>query len=224
MKAKNLLLIAIVSILSISCANSKKVVYANEVEKLNTTHQSLLEHTKNTYTTSDTKILLPIELNLLLGDSASAQKIEAHPQWENAYFVKDREEDVLVVPMQSNHKDMELFSDLIVIKKDSIYPKMVSTFLKCETEKKTKYVHIESNIDGKICSVLECDKDGKLIRRNEIRDPETQGTKLSSVWSSRYRSRKAGDNIPYRNDWRNANNKGYHIDYQGNKVLNKKDY
>ena len=216
MRTKNLLLIVIVLILSISCANSKKVVYANEVEKLNTTHQSLLEHTKNTYTTSDTKILLPIELNWLLGDSASAQKIEAHPQWENAYFVKDREEDVLVVPMQSNHKDMELFSDLIVIKKDSIYPKMVSTFLKCETEKKTKYVHIQSNIDGKICSVLECDKDGKVIRANgnNYRRNRRNENKIT------YRN----DNILYRNDRGRTNNKGYYIDYQGNKVLNKKDY
>ena len=49
MKVLNLLLIAIVSILGMSCANSKKVVYANEVKKLNENQQSLIEYTKNIF-------------------------------------------------------------------------------------------------------------------------------------------------------------------------------
>ena len=163
MKTKNLLLIVIVSILSISCANSKKVVYANEINKLNDNQLSLLEHTKNTYHTSDNKILLPTELNLLLGDSAIAENIETHPQWDNVYFVKDREDDVLIVPLKSNHNEVELFSDLIVMKEDSIYPKMVSTYLECKAEKTTEYIQIESSIKGEFYNAKILDENNKVV-------------------------------------------------------------
>ena len=184
MRTTNLLLIVIVSILSISCANSKKVVYANEINKLNDNQQCILEHTKNTYHTGDNKILLPTELNVLLGDSATAQNIEAHPQWDNAYFVKDREDDVLIVPLKSNHNEVELFSDLIIMKKDSIYPKIVSTYLECKAEKTTEYIQIESFINGTFYRAMVCDKNNQVIAVYGPKDMSVGvGNNTESNWS-----------------------------------------
>ena len=145
MKVVKLLLIVVVSILGISCSSNKKLIYANEVKKLNENQQSLIEYTKKTFESNDNNILLPSELNVLLGDSIMSKNIVAQPIWENAYFVKDREDDVLIVPMKSDYNNVELLSDLIVLKKDSIYHQMVSTCLECKKDKTTEYIQIESS-------------------------------------------------------------------------------
>ena len=75
MKVVKLLLIVVVSILGISCSSNKKLIYANEVKKLNENQQSLIEYTKKTFESNDNNILLPSELNVLLGDSIMSKNI-----------------------------------------------------------------------------------------------------------------------------------------------------
>ena len=163
MKATNLLLITIVSILGISCSSNKKMIYANEVKKLNENQQSLIEHTKNTFESNGNNILLPAELNVLLGDSVTSKNILAQPIWENAYFVKDKKAKVLVVPMKAIHNDVELCSDLIVAKKDKVYSNMVSTYLECKNEATTEYIQIESSTKGELYNAKIFDKNNNVI-------------------------------------------------------------
>lgn len=211
MRIKNLLFIAIVLILNISCANSKKVVYANEIKKLNDNQHCLLDHAKNTYYTGDNKILLPIELNMLLGDSAAVQNIETHPQWDDAYFVKDIEDDVLIVPMKSNLNNVELFSDLIVMKKDSLYPKIVSTYLEYKNDKTTEYLHIESTIKGGFYRAMIYDKYNRVIATYGPKDvcieynSESNWSRLSrrSIYSLFHTAKAHNNSIrKYDFDWR----------------------
>ena len=170
MKATNLLLIAIVSILGISCSSNKKVIYANEVKTLNENQQSLIEHTKNTFESNGNNILLPAELNVLLGDSVTSKNILAQPIWENAYFVKDEKAKVLVVPMKANHNDVELCSDLIVAKKDKVYSNMVSTYLECKNEATTEYIQIESSTKGEFYNAKIFDENNNVVATYGIED------------------------------------------------------
>ncbi len=221
MKYINILLTLVVLMLTISCVNSQKVIYANDTNKLNRNQQYLFDHSKETYLNSNNKIVLPSEINVLFGDSSIKTNIVAQPIWDKAYFVKDREDDVLILPLKANYNNEDIFSDLIVIKADTIYPTMVSTYFKCEKNETTEYVHFESTVNGALYRVLVYDDSNNIIKEFGSKNslvtciPERNGYKSSYIQNhSEY-------SILNNHDWRNANRTGYHRDEQGNIRLHK---
>ena len=218
MKATNLLLISIISILSISCANSQKVVYANSANELNLNQQCLLSHSKEIYQSGNNKILLPSELNVLFGDSTATQNMVAQPIWDNAYFMKDREEDVLIIPMKASHNNMELFSDLIVVKNYSRYSAMVSTYLVCKTEAATEYFQIESNVKGEFYRARVLDEKNNVIAIYGVQEYSIPYGVEGDKYFAEKRYSITRDNILYNNDWRRAMSPGI-INRSGKKIL-----
>ena len=164
MKAIRMILAVMMAVVMMaSCANSQKVVSANEAKKLNKNQQCLLDHTNELLQTCDNKILLPTELNVLFGDSANTQNIEAQPMWDKAHFVSEKDVNVLVVPMKSNHTGVGTSSMLIVEKKDAKYYEIISTYLECNMGNATEYIQIESNINGKFNSAKVYDENNNVI-------------------------------------------------------------
>lgn len=215
MKVQNFLLTIVLSILTISCANSQKVVYADEANKLNNEQQNLLEHTKEAYLSGDKKILLPVEISALLGDSTAMQNIVTQLLWSKAYFVKDREDDALIIPLKANHNNVELFSELIVIKADTIYPKIVSTYLECKTDKTTEYIQIESTTKGEFYRAMVFDENNKVVATYGIKDWDISygkegGDKYLTKYKYSYRRGKFNYDV-VRTTYRSISSKLYSI-------------
>ena len=218
MKATNLLLIAIVSILGISCSSNKKVIYANEVKTLNENQQSLIEYAKNTFDSNGNNILLPTELNMLLGDSVTSKNIVSQPIWDNACFVKDKKAKVLVVPMKAIHNDVELCSDLIVAKKDKIYSTIVTTYLECKKGAVTEYVQIESNVKGEFYRARVLDEKNNVIAVYGAQEWNIPYGVEGDKYFAEKRYSVTRDNINYSNDWKRGVNTGFRDRY-GNVIL-----
>ena len=228
MNATRFLLIAIVAIVATACSNTQKVVVTDNTHSPNANQLSILEHAKTTYSTGNAKIQLPYELNALLGDTT--QRIVALPLWDQAYFVNDGKE-ALVVPLKSNLNGTELFSDLIVTQKGTTYPKMVTTYLQYNTDNATEYIHIESTASGLFYRSLLLDNKNRIIdivgengvvqgktspklknHGKKTKTPRIQKTTINSV------GLKAQDNLPRPRQYNRVQTTGFNP-YWYNRII-----
>ncbi len=201
MKVTDLLLTIVLSLLTISCINGQKIVYADGTKKLNNDQQNLLEFTKKTYLSDENKILLPTEISVLLGDSSTTENIVAQPLWKKAYFVKEKKTEALIIPMQSNYNDIELYSDLIVVKQSSVYSNIVSTYLECKSESSTKYIQIESTTKGEFYRAMVRDENNNVIATYGKQDFKIPYGKEGNKYLTNHKNLFMRDQILYKNDW-----------------------
>ena len=88
MNLTRLLLTALVVIVGAFSAMAQDVISIN-AEHLNNEQKSTLQYAKKTLKAQDNKVMLPLEINALLGDTIAPKPYRATPVWNDAYFVSD---------------------------------------------------------------------------------------------------------------------------------------
>lgn len=150
MNAKRLILTAIVVIVGAFSIMAQDVISIN-AEHLNNEQKNTLQYAKKILKAQDNKVMLPLEINALLGDTIAPEPYIATPVWNDACFVSDTAfEASLIVPLKANTKNGELFSELKILGADKYtFCRVITTQISCQPNDTVTFsIDINSNING----------------------------------------------------------------------------
>ena len=102
MKAKGMILLAIIALIGVLGVNAQEIIPVDEVQKLNEVQKQMIKSVKKEIKSG---IVLPIEVNYLSGDTAKKSHYKMKPIWEKGYFV-DRDSAELIIPLQNDSIDL----------------------------------------------------------------------------------------------------------------------
>ena len=161
MNLTRLLLTALVVIVGAFSAMAQDVISIN-AEHLNNEQKSTLQYAKKTLKAQDNKVMLPLEINALLGDTIAPEPYRATPVWNDAYFVSDTTfEASLIIPLKVATNNGELFSELKILGVDKYtFCRVVTTPISfLENDSLSYRININSNLIGilLVASVYEND-------------------------------------------------------------------
>ena len=150
MKAKRLILTAIVVIVGAFSVMAQDVISIN-AEHLNNEQKNTLQYAKKILKAQDNKVMLPLEINALLGDTIAPEPYIVTPVWNDACFVSDTAfEASLIVPLKAVTKNGELFSELKILSADKYtFCRVVTTPISYQpSDTVTFSIDVDSNING----------------------------------------------------------------------------
>lgn len=93
MKARRLFTMLLMSVVGILC------IQASETEISENTQNELVEFTKKMIESNNHKIILPLEVNSLIGDSATVA-YSANPDWSNINFTTQKSNELMILPLE----------------------------------------------------------------------------------------------------------------------------
>ena len=141
----NLLLIVIAGFLYIQAGEK-----TSTQDKLTGPQKGTLAYAKYILKKYDNKIVLPLELNALLGDTVTKERYKATPIWEEAYFEDIKEfKATLIIPLTAKTTKGDVNAVLNIMRDDNAqYLRIVNMALNYQEEKDTTNIYISSNLDG----------------------------------------------------------------------------
>ena len=225
MRAKRNILsivIAVMCVLSITAqeSNLNDSLYKSSQEQT-------IAYTKGILQELGGKILLPKEVNTILNHNES-EKIYAVPQWDSLYFEQNSKyitSLVLPLKVKTTSRDFEINLNIIKDQLRLIYNRIVLSNFTLQNDSITEYITICSNIFGEFSGSQVYYKNMVLkeyvpIKKLKIVDAIYKTDSKAST-NGNSNTKKSKYSILKNNDWRRANNKGYHRDEQGNIRLHK---
>ena len=93
MKARRLFTMLLIAVVGILC------IQASETEISENTQNELVEFTKKMIESNNHKIILPLEVNSLIGDSATVA-YSANPDWSNINFTTQKSNELMILPLE----------------------------------------------------------------------------------------------------------------------------
>lgn len=187
-----------------------------------TLQDSTFSYTLRVLDKIENQIILPEEVNVLLGQDKSV-KIYATPYWDEAFFEAPNPKMAsLIIPFKANVNGEELLSYLNIVRQGGFYYRTVSSNFTISNDTTTNHVSIISNIYGDFLAAekynenLELEEMVPLAHNKGVIDPiyksgdsGNNGRRYNNYWErERYRNRKyyqgnyRSNNILYRNDLR----------------------
>ena len=148
MKKTNLLLIAIIALISSFGVVAQEIIPVDSVFALSKEQKKTKKYAEKLLKKQENKILLPIEFNSLIGDSVTKIPYELGLNWENAYFVEsDNKCANLCIPLKSDKEDIQpllnVFRD-----ENGTYYRIVITYKQTQTDSVKEEIIMRSNIKG----------------------------------------------------------------------------
>ena len=120
-----------------------KTSLSDTTQQPNQIERSTLNYTHNILNKLNEQILLPLEINPLLGDTTSTKQLIAKPDWDNAYFIKKKGlNSHLVVPLTAGN----IVAELNIIGNLASYIQYVSSIFTLTNESTTEFIALNSNI------------------------------------------------------------------------------
>lgn len=150
MKAKRLLFGFITLVVSAFSLVAQEVISVN-AEHLNSGQKKSLQYAKKILKTQGNKIMLPLEINALIGDTITLEPYVATPVWDDAYFVSDTTfEASLIIPLKTEIKNGNLLSTLKILSADKYtFLRMITTPISyVESDTLSYEIEIDSNLNG----------------------------------------------------------------------------
>lgn len=149
MKARNILIIVLLSILYSFNITAQEQIPANS-KTLSGSQKRTLAYAKRLLNNLDDKIALPLEVNMLLGDTITKEQYYATPTWDKAYFMEvDGFTSAIILPINVKTPKGEINSILnIYNNKETQYYRFVETMIKCSILEDNIECYIISNING----------------------------------------------------------------------------
>lgn len=142
-----IILVAIINVFNIMAQGITPI----ESESLRSEQKNTLQYAKKILKAQYNKVMLPLEINTLLGDTITREPYVASPMWNDACFVSDTVfEASLIVPLKANTKNGELISELKIFRADKYtFCRVVSTQISyMPNDTTTLSIDINSNLDG----------------------------------------------------------------------------
>lgn len=149
-------LLTILSVLicwfGISASENIQVVNLFEgdsLAQLNESQTGLLDFAVNLLIENDSVVILPQEVNLLIGDTAKVS-YSSYPDWQSAYLQKDDKKNLLVVPTYAETPCGVVRSQMVIDRKKlNKYECIVQTIVSTNgVESPFTGIYIESDIQG----------------------------------------------------------------------------
>ncbi len=149
MKARNILIIVLLSILYSFNITAQEQIPANS-KNLNKNQKKTLAYANRLLNRLDGKIALPLEVNMLLGDTITKEQYYATPTWDKAYFMEvDGFTSTIILPMNVKTPKGEINSLLnIYNNEETQYYRFVETIIKPTMPNKTIECYMISNVQG----------------------------------------------------------------------------
>ena len=146
MKAKGMILLAIMALIGVLGVNAQEIQNNESVEYT-------INYTKELLQKSDNKILLPKEVNYLLG-CGDSDSIYLTPEWDDAY-IENGGNNILVyiVPLIGKANNVEIVAELNVVRETFSYHRMVTSHFKLSNDSTVEKISIISNIYGDLSGV-----------------------------------------------------------------------
>ena len=153
-----IILVAIISVFNIMAQGVTPI----KSENLSSEQENTLRYAKKILKAQDNKVMLPLEINALLGDTIAPEPYRATPVWNDAYFVSDTTfEASLIIPLKVATNNGELFSELKILGVDKYtFCRVVTTPISfLENDSLSYRININSNLVGilLVASVYEND-------------------------------------------------------------------
>lgn len=119
-------------------------------DKITGEQKGTLEYAKYLLKKNNNKILLPLEVNALLGDTITNEPYKAVPSWDEAYFEKNNDfKASLILPLTAKTIKGNIKATLNIMRDENIqYFRVVNMILNYPEEKDTTSIYISSNIGG----------------------------------------------------------------------------
>ena len=135
---------------------AQKIIPVDSTHLLNEAQKKSLQEAKVLAKKRHYKIKLPIELNNIIGDSSNNKRYESLINLEDAYFIKVGDSIAnLVIPMQAKVDTLTINSSLnITMNLDKDKYSVVRTFFTLQGEGNTKYMCMQSSVNGFLSSTL----------------------------------------------------------------------
>ena len=147
MKTKVLILSTIIALIGVLGVNAQDIIPVDSVQLLNKGQKNTLQYAKKVLKSQDNKVMLPLEINALLGDTINPMPYEATPIWEEACFVNDSAyESSLMIPLKTKTLNGEVISVLNVIGVDKYtFCRFVTTQISYSPD---ICIDVDSNLEG----------------------------------------------------------------------------
>ena len=148
MKARSILMSLLIAMFSF-CLSAQEQISANS-DNLSKNQKSALAYAKRLLYRLDGKIALPLEVNMLLGDTITKEQYYATPAWETAYFKNvDGFDATIVLPINVKTPNGEVNSFLNIYKVNKTeYYRFVETIVKPTIPNKNIECYMISNVRG----------------------------------------------------------------------------
>ena len=149
MKTRKILTLLLLSVVFSFSLSAQEQIPANS-ENLNKNQKKTLAYANRLLNRLDGKIALPLEINMLLGDSITKEQYYATPAWETAYFKNvDGFDATIVLPINVKTPNGEVNSFLNIYKVNKTeYYRFVETIIKPTMPNKTIECYMISNVKG----------------------------------------------------------------------------
>lgn len=150
MKSKRLLFGIITLVVSAFSMMAQDVISVN-AEHLNSGQKNTLQYAKKILKAQGNKIMLPLEVNALIGDTITPEPYIATPMWDDACFVSDSTfEASLIIPLKADIKNGYLLSSLKILSADKYtFLRMITTPISyIENDTLSYEIEIDSNLSG----------------------------------------------------------------------------
>ena len=158
---------------------------------LNEDQMEILDFAMNLLIENDSVVILPQEINLLIGDTAKVS-YSSYPDWQSAYFYLNSNKNQLVVPTYAKTKFGVIKSQIVVVrKKQDKYKCIVETKVSTDADKIAfTGAYMESNVQGVFLK-------GKIYNKSSIVG-EIEGeeqNKVAIYCKSKYHKKLTTQNI-----------------------------